>query len=620
MNRYAFQRRDSWAVPITTQTGKELIIGGAAPMVVQSMTTTPTQDIAATVAQCIELAEAGMSVGAHYRTWGQDAQALGPIREQFSAAGFADIPLVADIHFMPAAALAAAEFVEKVRINPGNFADKKRFAVTEYSDADYAAELDRVADKFLPLVKKMHRLGRTMRIGVNHGSLSDRIMNRFGDTPAGMVESALEFCAIAEAESYRNIVISMKSSNPKVMIQAYRLLAQRLDERGTPYPLHLGVTEAGDGEDGRVKGACGIGALLADGIGDTIRVSLTEDPVAEIPVAQELADLWQQVPTAPLHNPPPEAIDPHAFTRRPAEITRLGHGEHTIAIGGGQVPKVIAPLHTPTADADEPGADIALRSAPPAMVSKRCQAPVLIDGDGSAGDLRLLNLPTATDPVAWLRAAVAETSGDTALGITDPGDIDAVRAYRLLAAISEEAFQTAEATASGSGLRHAIVLALPYEENLLRAASICGSLLADGIGDAIYLPALPLPQQHAFTILQAMKSRITRADYVACPSCGRTLFDLMEVTAHIKEATDHLDGVTIAIMGCIVNGPGEMADADFGFVGSGPGKITLYRGREPVQRNIPFADARGALVDLIKANDMWRERPGDATTVADTTR
>ncbi|MHC5067048.1 MAG: (E)-4-hydroxy-3-methylbut-2-enyl-diphosphate synthase [Planctomycetota bacterium] len=601
-SRFAWHRRAS----LPARVG-DIIIGGGAPIVVQSMCTTPTQDVAATLGQCISLAEAGCELIRITAPGVKDAVALKDIRRQFNAAGFGAVPLVADIHFMPKAALEAIEHVEKVRVNPGNFADKKAFAVHEYSDAEYAAEVERVGERFRPLVRRAKELGRCLRIGVNHGSLSDRIMNRFGDSPEGMVESALEFIRYCEADDFHDIVVSMKSSNPKVMIQAYRQLVAALDAHGAPYPLHLGVTEAGDGDDGRAKGAAGIGALLEDGIGDTIRVSLTEAPEAEIPVARALADAYRRpgVPETPPANAPTDPVDPYHFQRRTAEIVRLAGND--LAIGGGQVPAVLVPELREHTDDGEPLADAIVKARPShsdgrvlERASASCPTPITL-GDS----ITLLDLDA--DPCATLRDRLAALPATSAVGIGRPGPLGHTRAYRLLAAIDEELFAHAEANAPGSGVRHAIVISLPGVNNLLAASAIAGGLLADGIGDALYLPDLPTPRAHAYTILQAVKARVTRADYVACPSCGRTLFDLMEVTEHIKQATAHLDGVTIAIMGCIVNGPGEMADADFGYVGAGPDKITLYRGREAVRRNIPFDQARDALIELIKEHGMWKD-------------
>ena len=603
-------------------------VGGGAPIALQSMCTTPTQDVAATVAQSIRLAEVGCHIVRVTAPGVKDAQALKAIRAGFDAAGFRDIPLVADIHFMPNAALEAVEHVEKVRINPGNYADKKRFAVTEYSDAEYAAEVERVAERFRPLARRAKQLGRSIRIGTNHGSLSDRIMNRFGDSPAGMVESALEFIRIAESEDFRDIIISMKASNPKVMVAAYRLLAARLDEHGCAYPLHLGVTEAGDGEDGRVKSAAGIGALLEDGLGDTVRVSLTEPPEAEIPVARALVAryaAWRSRP-APA-GCPAEAIDPYQFRRRIAEIIRLGE----VAIGGGQIPGVLASSSTA---AGKPPADIVV--ADPNLWSIEPSLSSLVGSQSSgvrqavqatAGQTAIVHLRAETaspyvpdrslvllglgdaDPSGSIRRCLALLPEHVAVGIAEPGSLGETRAYRLLAAVIEDEFRIAEARGVGAGQRQPICLALPFLSDDLAVAAVAGGLLIDGIGDCLYLPAVRDPRGLAFTLLQAVKARTTRADYVACPSCGRTQFDLFEVTAHIREKTAHLDGVAIAIMGCIVNGPGEMADADFGFVGSGPGKVDLYRGKEVVRRNIPFETGREQLLELIRESGKWKDPP-----------
>jgi (E)-4-hydroxy-3-methylbut-2-enyl-diphosphate synthase len=639
-DRLAYARRASTAVQVGAVQVGGTVKGAPAPLVVQSMCTTPTQDVQATVAQCIRLAELGCQIIRVTAPGVKDAQALKAIRRGLSEAGFGAVPLVADIHFMPAAAMEAVEHVEKVRINPGNFADKKRFAVKEYSDADYQEELERVAERFLPLVRRAKELGRALRIGTNHGSLSDRIMNRFGDSPRGMVESAMEFVAISESAGFRGLIISMKSSNPKVMVHAYRLLCARLAGHGVEYPLHLGVTEAGEGEDGRAKGAAGIGALLEDGIGDTIRVSLTEPPEAEVPVAQALARAYdrRRAFAAPA-GAPGERLDPFRFQRRVSEIVRIGAD---LPCGGGLLPRVLVagrsappPPNQPAADAEVadqqlwfaqahsiPGADGCRAAAgPPAGARARGQppgAPALVPlvhlkagctlPAIAAGSLVLLRLGDQ-DPVQALRETLPRLPGAVLVGIAEPGLIGEVRAYRLLSAVIDEQFALAEVRQPGSGRKPPICLALPFQGDELAVAAISGSLLIDGIGDALYLPAAADPRAQSFTVLQAVKARVTRADYVACPSCGRTLFDLMEVTAHIKEATSHLDGVTIAIMGCIVNGPGEMADADFGFVGSGPGKIDLYRGKEKVRSGIAFAGARAELIGLIREAGRWKDPP-----------
>ncbi len=570
-SRFAYQRRQS----IQVKAG-DLSIGGNAPICVQSMCTTPTQDVEATIKQSIQLAEAGCEMVRITAPGIKDAEALGPIRKGLNTAGFQHIPLCADIHFMPKAAMIAVEHVEKVRINPGNFADKKSFAVLEYTDQEYQEELERIHERFTPLVKRAQELGRCLRIGSNHGSLSDRIMNRYGDTPHGMVESAMEFIHIAESINFQDIVISMKSSNPKVMIQAYRLLTARLYDHGCNYPLHLGVTEAGDGEDARVKSACGIGALLEEGIGDTIRVSLTEDPCAEIPVAQELADYYNNysLPRIDSINTLDDQIDPFHFERRACTTTRINNLE----IGGDHTVLVIS---ADNAHAEKP--DIA--------------SPINATVDG----ITLLSIDS-DNPKITLLEHLKSIPDVTVIGVQKPGALGYLRAYRLLHLCILESHKQHNTPL------HPIVLYLEELDNLLILSSICGNLLADGIGDAIYLNHSAVPCPWSYTILQAMKTRMTRADYVACPSCGRTLFDLMEVTADIKSITDHLDDVTIAIMGCIVNGPGEMADADFGYVGSGPGKITLYQGKTAVVKNIPTSEAQEQLIALIKSAGKWRER------------
>ena len=593
-------------------------VGGDAPIVVQTMCTTKTPDVAATVRQCILLAEAGSEIIRITAPGVKDAQALKDIRREFSAAGFAGIPLCADIHFMPAAAMEAIEHVEKVRVNPGNFADKKSFKIIEYTDAQYAEEVEHVRERFAPLVRRAKVLGRALRIGTNHGSLSDRIMNRWGDSARGMVESAMEFIRIAEGEGFRDLIISMKSSNPKVMVQAYRMLASHLEAHGESYPLHLGVTEAGDGEDGRIKSAAGIGALLEDGLGDTVRVSLTEPPEFEIPVARALVARYApwRAQAAPA-TAPSEPTDPYAFKRRQAEIARLGSD---VPVGGTLIPRVLIPAAaangTPAADAlvadatlwrlmavAIPGAERGNGPAEPTpspgqvpLVVTRADRPLPAI---AAGSLVLLRLEGA-DPTDHLRTAVAALPDGVVVGLAECGLLGETRAYRLLTAVTEEEFRA-------RGRRLAIAIALPFQDDELAVAAIAGGLLIDGIGDCLYLPAVPDPRRLAFTLLQAVKARVTRTDYVACPSCGRTQFDLFEVTQHIKEVTSHLDGVTIAIMGCIVNGPGEMADADFGYVGSGPAKIDLYKGREKVRTGLPQAIARDELVKLIKEHGRWKE-------------
>ena len=551
-------------------------IGGKNPVRVQSMLTSDTMDTAACIRETLGLVQAGCEIVRITAPTVKDARNLESIRAALLETG-CDVPLVADIHFKPEAALEAAKWVEKVRINPGNFADSKKFNIREYTDEEYAAEIGRIRERFAPLVELCQERGISMRIGTNHGSLSDRIMNRFGDTPLGMVESALEFACIARDLGYHDFVFSMKASNPKVMIQAYRLLVARLDELdraegGWNYPIHLGVTEAGDGEDGRIKSAIGIGSLLADGIGDTIRVSLTEDSEHEIPVARALVDSIVRTSA----NSSPWPFDPFSYTRRASERTVVDG----IPLGGGELVRVVATQSTWEKLAHKLDA---LGDYKPEIVLQK-SGVVEIDPRDAGAVAR-----TNSSPVPLL-VTVADSCG---LGVID--------AFRQLASVLEP--------------RHPILLKDTFSpdgsdflRNLLVASTNIGSLLCDGIGDAVLIQGESAPGQSlrlAHNILQAAGVRIFKTDYVACPSCGRTLFNLQETTARIKAATSHLKGVKIAIMGCIVNGPGEMADADFGYVGGAPGKVNLYIGKTPVKFNIPQAEAVDRLVDLIKENNRW---------------
>jgi len=647
-------------------------VGGAHPLRVQSMTTSDTQDIAATVRQSIALAEVGCEIVRVTAPNVAAARCLRDIRAQLSAAGFGTVPLVADIHFLPSAAMEAVEHVEKVRVNPGNYADKKKFAVREYSDAAYAEELQRLHDAFSPLVIRCRELGRALRIGTNHGSLSDRIMNRYGDTPLGMVESALEFLRIAEAHDYHDIVLSMKASNPKVMIEAYRLLVARMAAEKMHYPLHLGVTEAGDGEDGRIKSAIGIGSLLLDGLGDTIRVSLTEDSVYEIPVARALADKamaqWRAAEALPANCFPldaPDGIDPFHFTRRAVAPLELG-ADCTVA--ADQSPRVIVRAADPAALPrlareladprlkDNPVEGLlvpipdaaALASLAAATEALPVKFLVLELGEALTPDdletvvaaarapLVLLwrmterNVSRLADWTALLRhpfgrlalATTAETLAtapalpDARLIVTldDQGDRDAVHAvgaYRQLAAALANRACTAPLW-----IRNTTTVALhprpDFLSRLLEASILSGALLADGLGDLVSVETeadATRATRLAYNVLQGAGARITKTEFVACPSCGRTLFDLQTTAQRIREKTGHLKGVKLAIMGCIVNGPGEMADADFGYVGGAPGKINLYVGKECVAYNISQAEADARLIALIKAHGKWIEPP-----------
>jgi (E)-4-hydroxy-3-methylbut-2-enyl-diphosphate synthase len=643
-------------------------VGGSNPIRVQSMTTTDSLDTRATVDQTERLAAAGCEIVRITAPSLREAENLGEIARQLRARGVS-VPLVADIHFTRKAALEAALHVEKVRINPGNFADKKKFAVREYSDAQYREELERVGERFRPLVQRCRELGRALRIGTNHGSLSDRIMNRFGDTPRGMVESALEFLDVCEDEGFRDVIFSMKASNTQVAIQAYRLLAARLAQRapGEPgYPFHLGVTEAGDGEDGRIKSAIGIGSLLEDGIGDTIRVSLTEDPVFEVPVARDLARraeaLWQR--------PAPSVADPGAvhvddpYTHRRRTTRSLGRVGFEF---GGAAPVRVelelgpAPVDPkPWVDALaaslarvpelacegllvevlDPGSAPLLKGLRQALAHAELDLPLIARGEAGWVDLCadaaerlvvstgvLVNdselIETARCavragiPVEWaIRGRTAELAAQLdrvlaasaaanleafAVCVEDPRPVHGVRAV------------AARLRARGAAdvplvLRHRRDASRPDSESLLAAAIELGAPLCDGLGDAISLSGFGEPSRDlalAYRILQGARLRTSWTEFISCPSCGRTLFDLEEITARIKARTSHLRGVKIAVMGCIVNGPGEMADADFGYVGSGPGEVNLYVGADLVSRRIPESEATDRLVDLIREHGMW---------------
>ncbi|MFT3866881.1 MAG: (E)-4-hydroxy-3-methylbut-2-enyl-diphosphate synthase [Nibricoccus sp.] len=647
-------------------------VGGANPIRLQSMTTSDTEDIAATVRQSVALAEVGCEIVRVTAPNVQAAKCLAAIRRDFSAAGFAHIPLVADIHFLPSAAMEAVEHVEKIRINPGNYADKKKFAVREYSDSDYDEELQRIAEAVSPLIKRCKELGRSLRIGTNHGSLSDRIMNRYGDTPLGMVESALEFLRICEAHSYKQIILSMKASNPKVMIEAYRLLVERMQQENMHYPLHLGVTEAGDGEDGRIKSAIGIGSLLLDGLGDTIRVSLTEDSVYEIPVARALADkamsLWKS-PNSKIQPPNPahDSLDPFHFSRR--ETTTLNLGP-SCKVGPeqpprvivrcpsvGELPRTLEQLATPKLK-DTPAEGVLVPVASPAdLAALKSQisnfksatpsflaldlAPALAPADLSgfwlpASGLSLILLRRFTVAEAdtfrsWLAftrehnhllaceiapadfPALAENFrvlGDANLLFTlssTSASHHAVGAWRQLA----EQLRTANLRAP-LWIRNtpgtAIQNGPDFLSRLLEASILTGTLLADGLGDLVSIETEAdsiRATTLAYNVLQGAGARISKTEFVACPSCGRTLFDLQTTTQRIRSQTGHLKGVKLAIMGCIVNGPGEMADADFGYVGGAPGKINLYVGKTCVQYNIPQSEADDRLIALIKEHGKW---------------
>ncbi len=562
-------------------------IGGGNPIRVQSMITSDTRDTPACVAEVLQLAEAGCEIVRITAQTKIYAANLENIAREVRAAG-CQVPLVADIHFKPDAAIEAARWVEKVRVNPGNYVDKKKFAVREYSDDEYAEEVAKIREEFIPLVELCKSLGRAMRIGTNHGSLSDRIMNYYGDTPLGMVESALEFARIAREFDYHNFVFSMKASNPKVMIEAYRLLVARLDQEGPDwnYPIHLGVTEAGDGEDGRIKSAIGIGSLLADGIGDTVRVSLTEDAIHEIPVARALALPFQTKADQPPGPDLAPSYDPFSYERRkssPMEI--MGH-----ALGGVNAVRVFTTQEKWNAVAHKIEK---MGDFKPEIILEKSGAVEIDPRDEAA--LSALNHGSEVHLVT----------------VKDGLDLDVIPAFRMLAFRLDA--------------RHPILLKdtlVPAKESgdfvdtLLTAARHIGSLLCDGIGDAVLIQGEPAPGQSlrlSYNILQAAGTRIFKTDYVACPSCGRTLFNLQSTTQKIRASTGHLKGVRIAVMGCIVNGPGEMADADFGYVGGAPGKINLYVGKQPVKFNIPEEEAVERLIDLIREHGRWIDAPAGET-------
>jgi len=581
-------------------------VGGHNPVRVQSMITCDTMDTEASIAQSIELAEVGCEIVRITAPTVKDAANLQHIVRGLRARG-CDVPIVADIHFKPEAALEAAKWVEKVRINPGNYADSKKFKIIEYTDEQYGAELQRIRERFTPLVRLCLERGIAMRIGTNHGSLSDRIMNRYGDTPLGMVESALEFARVARDLHYHALIFSMKSSNPKVMIAAYRLLIARLREEGADwnYPIHLGVTEAGEGEDARIKSAIGIGSLLRDGIGDTIRVSLTEDSIHEIPVARALIETTNagaEVNRSWLETPPGGlSFDPFSYQRRASQqvVVAAIYDRRKDEFHAAAVSVQGTPLRVHLAG--EETVRVAIRRANFEKIAHKVERM----GDYKPEFVYETADVVELDPRDDSGIAALNNGKDTKLvAVANDLDLPVIAAYRLLAARLDP--------------HHPILLkdSLTIGQNpdadflptLLTAATNIGSLLCDGIGDAILIQGEHGPGQAlrlSYNILQAAGTRIFKTDYVACPSCGRTLFNLQTTTARIKAATVHLKGVKIAIMGCIVNGPGEMADADFGYVGGAPGKVNLYVGKVAVKFNIPEAEAVDRLQDLIREHGKW---------------
>ncbi len=638
-------------------------LGASNPIRIQSMTTTNTMDTIATVEQTIRMVDAGCEYVRITAPSKLEAENLAEIKKELRRRKY-NVPLIADIHFTPNAAEIAAKIVEKVRVNPGNYADRKKFQVIEYDDFQYEAELERIRQKFSPLLKICKEYGTAMRIGTNHGSLSDRIMSRYGDTPLGMVESALEFVRICEELNYYDIVLSMKASNPQIMVQAYRLLVSKMEEEGMNYPLHLGVTEAGGGEDGRIKSAMGIGALLEDGLGDTIRVSLTEDPEYETPVAIRIAGRYNNREN---HQPIPDIeinpLDPFSFNKR--------FSHEVLAIGGGNVPKVVAEYSTrqvnKPADLEDIGyqyfpetdkwnisdsaADfIYLGKNPPPFELPNGLLPLydyeywhqnnLINAIPLLNENEYLDNELAPKQIKFVTISFSVITNTLLTKIN-------LDRYAVILIDTDNEHGMAEQRRIFFELlvrqiTNPVIIRRKYssltEEQLrLHPSTDFGALLIDGLGDGVWLTVdnlIDKPESNQedssagkyirrlqkkteakekivnrilFGILQAARVRISKTEYIACPSCGRTLFDLQETTEMIRRKTEHLKGVKIAIMGCIVNGPGEMADADYGYVGSGVGKITLYRGKDIIKRNIPSDNAVDALIDLIKEDDKWLE-------------
>jgi len=648
----------------------DLLLGNFHPIRVQTMTTTDTMDTLATVEQSIRCIEAGAELVRITAPSKKEAENLQNIKNELRKRGY-HTPLIADIHFTPNAAEIAARIVEKVRVNPGNYVDKKKFEFIEYTDADYQEEIDRIRTRFTPLVKICKEYGTAMRIGTNHGSLSDRIMSRYGDTPMGMVESAMEFLRVARDESYHNIILSMKSSNPQVMVQAYRLLIRNMeDEFGACYPLHLGVTEAGDGEDGRIKSAIGIGTLLEDGIGDTIRVSLTEDPEFEIPVCKDLVKRYegrashsgQSSPDDVVRSaiPPIEKIPYSPFDYRRRKSVAVS------TIGDHHVPVVVADFMKAGTIGHEDLTTIGYSYDP---ASDKWNI-----GDGAADylytgrktiDFELPGtLKVICDHKIWLQTPDKQKYLPLYQGkeYLQPGEHSTLLNFVSLDAAGEGTEEILQKISQDNtvvlclwsshpnampsvrrcimelmnrNLDCPLILAVESQDNsideqLIHFSTEAGALFLDGMGDGIWLmndpdkimntrvsgrTYLPAKNNHqfinntSFSILQATRTRISKTEYISCPSCGRTLFDLQETTGRIRSITHHLKGVKIAIMGCIVNGPGEMADADFGYVGSGPGKITLYRGKEVVKRGVDSAIAVEELINLLKESDAWIDPP-----------
>jgi len=622
----------------------DIPLGANNPIRIQSMTTTDTMNTIATVEQSIRMIKAGCEYVRITAPSINEAENLRNIKNELCKRGY-KTPLIADIHFTPNAAELAARIVEKVRVNPGNYADKKKFQVIEYTDAEYDSELDRIREKFSPLVMICKEYGTAMRIGTNHGSLSDRIMSRYGDTPHGMVESALEFLSICEDLDYHNIVLSMKSSNPQVMVQAYRLLIQRMESENMNYPLHLGVTEAGDGEDGRIKSALGIGTLLEDGIGDTIRVSLTEEPEFEVPVAISLAQRYKgREKHSPIISIDESPKDLYTYYRR--ETFEIA------GIGGTTVPKVISDFSKEKninyKDLEQVGYSYDQLTDKWNMIDQASDFLFLGSNDlvfEPPTSLKLiykyekwLSLSDRTKGFPLFTSIKHYKSAENKSFVLNFVETNQQSAFSdmLSVIVKDQTVVLILSTNNIHGMaeqrrvffelmlrniKNPVVIKRSYEkidrDNFrLNASTDFGALLIDGFGDGVWLTGNDLSKNYfekefinrtCFGILQAARTRISKTEYIACPSCGRTLFDLVEVTNKIRKRTEHLKGVKIAIMGCIVNGPGEMADADFGYVGSGPNKITLYQGKEIVRRNVNSDNAVDELIDIIREKGRWVE-------------
>lgn len=615
-------------------------MGGLNPIRIQSMTTTDTMDTIATVEQTIRMVESGCEYVRITAPSIKEAENLANIKKELRMRGY-DVPLVADIHFTPNAAETAARIVEKVRVNPGNYADKKRFENLIYTTDTYQAELDRIYKKFIPLVKICKEYGTAIRIGTNHGSLSDRIMSHYGDTPRGMVESAMEFIRMCEDQNYYNLVISMKASNTQVMVQAYRLLVETMVKEGMNYPLHLGVTEAGDGEDGRIKSAVGIGTLLADGLGDTIRVSLTEDPEFEAPVARALADRYERKPALPTSNPQAEKLNltynPYQYTRRVTEpVQQIGGHHHPVVMIDVRKQNLKDPyflsalgynysagldkynLTDQACDMVYVGDELPSFSFPGnlkqvynyqtwlKLADKTNCYPLLSEEEFLTADIKddTLNF-VGMNAAKFNGETIQHFNRQTVVILETPDDLGMQKQRAFFVALQQQQIQVP------------VIVKRSYQDVnadqlMLNAASDLGALLTDGFGDGVWIEApaninLSLVNSTSFGILQATRTRISKTEYISCPSCGRTLFDLQETTQYIRSKTDHLKGIKIAIMGCIVNGPGEMADADYGYVGTGPGKITLYRGKEVVKKNVDTPSALDELIEIIREDGNWIE-------------